>query len=256
MPEPNDAQVLPQTAALGWHPTGRLIPTSALVELLVMARSDYDWPSGTGAKKSQQTVRDLEASVAERLVKTGLDNIHSIVIDVSQWASNNAPAHANIVSATRTQQLVMQKAISNLGVSGHQAEAIDDLCTLPGISMVIASKIYRFCLPSAGAAVDRHASYFFNSLPVGKHAFASHFKREWSTGNHTVSRLATYTSANLRKNLSEYIEQYLPLLAKIANELNMLPAPYRCAVTDTYKKWTRADVEMAAYYWWASHGSK
>lgn len=256
MSAPNDTQDLPQYVALIHYLARQLQPTPALVKLLVTARNGYDWPAGTGAYKSQQNIQNLEASVVGRLAVLSVHAAHAIVTDVSQWAGNNAKSHADIVGATSTQQGEMQHAISNLCIPGRESGAIDALCNLPGIGLVIASKIFRFCAPQAGAAVDRHASYFFNSLPIINQGMACYFVREWSTSRHTNSRLAIYSDHNYNRNRTEYVESYLPLLAKIANELNIMPAPYKCAVTNLYRSWTPADVEMAAYYWWARNGSR
>jgi len=47
--------------------------------------------------------------------------------------------------------------------SGSTEHALRELTKQPGLGLVMASKIYRFCSPHIGAAVDRHSSYFFNS---------------------------------------------------------------------------------------------
>lgn len=256
MPPPNNTQDLPQDAELIRQPNGQIVPSQALVQLLCKARSGYDWPAGTGAKVSQQTILDLEASVAAHLSVLNPNSAHSIVIDVSRWAGNNANAHAAIVNATNAKKSAMEAAITKLCSHGQEAEGLDSLCNLPGIRLVIASKIFRFCAPLVGAAVDRHASYFFNSLSVLGNGLASNFKREWSNGRHTGSRLAIYTLRNYERNRTEYIEIYLPLLADIADAFNAVPAPYTCAAINQERNWTPADIEMAAYYWWACNGSR
>ena len=150
----------------------------------------------------------------------------------------------------------MQAAISDLIAPGKERAGIDALCSLPGISLVIASKIFRFCSPNQGAAVDRHASYFFNSLQVVGRGAATHFAREWANGRHTSSRLAIYAVANYTRNKAEYFEAYLPTLACIAQAMNANQAPYTCAAQNLQKNWRPADVEMAAYYWWACKGAR
>jgi hypothetical protein len=150
----------------------------------------------------------------------------------------------------------MQAAISDLITPGRECAGIDALCALPGISMVIASKIYRFCVPTRGAAIDRHASYFFNSLQVAGGGNATRFDREWANGRHMTSRLAIYTVNGYEHNKAEYFSTYLPTITCIAQALNAIPAPYRCAARNAPMNWTPADVEMAAYYWWANHGAR
>ena len=256
MPSPNDTQDLPQGAELIQQPTGQYEPSQAFVDLLVTARSGYDWPAGTGTQLSQKTIHDLEASVANRLAALNAISAHSIVVDVSQWAGNNANSHAAIVGVTDAEKAAMEAAITQLCLPGHESAGLDALCNLSGIRLVIASKIFRFCAPQRGAAVDRHASYFFNSLPVNNHGMATSFVREWSNGRHTSSRLAIYSRKNHIRNLREYVEKYLPLLAKIVSAMNALPAQYICAAPNQAKNWTPADIEMAAYYWWACNGSR
>jgi len=138
--------------------------------------------------------------------------------------------------------------------------AVDSLADLPGIGLVIATKIFRFCCPAVGAAVDRHASYFFNSLDVvssgqdRRKALA--FRREWATGAKSTSRLATYTPSGYLWNRDQYAGRYLPFLSSIASSLNDLKVPFMCAATGKQMAWRPTDIEMAAYYWWARNGPK
>lgn len=226
------------------------------MNLLVTARSTYDWPAGTGSAASQITILNLEAAVNGYLMALNAANAHAITVQVSAWAGNNANAHAQIVGATPAQQAQMQAAVSDLITPGRECVGIDALCTLPGISMVIASKIYRFCAPTRGAAVDRHASYFFNSLQVAGGGNATRFAREWANGRHTTSRLAIYTLSGYVHNKAEYFSTYLPTITCIAQVLNAIPALYVCAARNAPMNWTPADVEMAAYYWWANNGAR
>lgn len=253
---PNYTQDLPPGAQLIGQPTGQYIPSQVLIQLLVNARSAYDWPAGNGAQSSQQTIRNLEGAVAHRLAGLNVAAAHGIVIDVSSWAGNNTNSHVQLVGATHAQQAAMKAAITDLITPGREGSGIDALCGLPGINLVIASKIFRFCAPHIGAAVDRHASYFFNSLPVAGRGMSTNFVREWSNGRHASSRLAIYTSQNYRRNRAQYLEIYLPLLANIANAMNALQSKYICAATNQARDWTPADIEMAAYYWWACNGSR
>jgi len=255
---------------------GALKLSPALANLLVAARQGYDWPHGTGAASSQRRIVDLEAKVRVLLTDLAPASACAIAGQVSIWAGNNQPAIGKITGASPDGKAAMQHAIADL-VSGKTRSGIAALCDLPGIGLVIASKIYRFCSPKTGAAVDRHASYFFNSLLVNDGAYATEFQREWSTGAHKASRLAIYTKSGLSRNQSEYFDTYLPLLGHIAAELNAQSRRYCCAATGQKKAWTPADVEMAkrsgrvsvdaepwtpadvemaAYYWWACHGAK
>ncbi len=233
----------------------KLSLSPALVQLLVEARSDYHWPKSASPQSSQQLILDLEQSVARRLKSLRPDAAHSIIKDVSKWAGNNVKANRAIECAPHETQILMRKAIDRL-LAGHEADGLQALCSLPGIRLVIASKIFRFCVPEKGAAVDRHASYFFNSLPLEGRGTACSFVREWSSGCHVRSRLAIYSDRNHEHNRNEYLEHYLPVLSGIAMALNAASVYYVCAVTGKKKRWRPADVEMAAYYWWANNGPK
>jgi hypothetical protein len=233
-----------------------LMLSQSLVELLVIARQNYDWPAHTGACISQHRIISLEKSVSQNLVNLNPISANKIVIDVSIWAGNNNKSHNVICSASHLQQKSMEQAIRNLLNPENRVLAIRNLCSLPGIGLVIASKIFRFCCPKEGASVDRHASYFFNSLAFIDNQKCTEFHREWTNAKHISSRLAIYSVYGLRLNEKEYFTKYLPLLRSIADSLNTLHEFYRCEATGNYKKWYPADVEMAAYYWWACNGAK
>ena len=255
MAPPNDAPSLPAGIVLTRATNNQCSPAQPLINLLLQARNEYDWPSGTGAAQSQQTILNLEASVRAHLANLTPANAHAIVVAVSLWAGNNANSHAQIVGALPALKVQMQTAVSCL-VNGQECAGIDALCALPGISLVIASKIFRFCSPVQGAAVDRHASYFFNSLQVVGGGAATHFVREWANGRHTTSRLAIYNQPNYTRNKSEYLSAYLPTLSCIAQAMNANAVTYTCAARNIQVNWTPADVEMAAYYWWATNGAR
>lgn len=249
MPPPN-SYALPAGVMVHKLPTGSISLSEALVEMLVQARCDYDWPAGSGAVESQQTIRNLEADIAQLMQGLDKENAHRIVVAVSAWAGNNARSHNAIVRATPADRVQMLSSLQLFNTLDGLADAMDALCLLPGIRLVIASKIFRFCWPAMGAAVDRHTSYFFNSLG------ATNFRREWSNGQHTASRLAIHQSASYTRNRREFVTVYLPMLRSMANALNAIPVLYHCAATGEQKKWRLADVEMAAYYWGACNAPR
>jgi hypothetical protein len=249
MPPPNDYKLQIGVEAHRLH-SGSLSLSDALVNLLVDARSAYDWPAGTGAAQSQQNILSLEADVAGRMLRLNEGNAHHIVTSVSEWAGNNAQAHKAIVQATSEAQVQMLNSLTLFNAPDGLANAMNTLCSLPGIRFVIASKIFRFCRPEVGAAVDRHTSYFFNSLGV------TNFRREWPNGRHTTSRLAIHNVPAYARNRDEFVTVYLPLLRSMADSLNAIPVPYHCAASGEEKNWHPTDVEMAAYYWGACNGAR
>ena len=248
---PNDANCFPAGVSLN-QVAGLILPSTDLVLLLTKAREDYDWPFGTGAIDSQSEVLQVEVDVANWLSCLNVNTAHKIVCRVSCWAGNNLRAKIRIWNASAAEKRAMLSAIQLCLIPGRAQEGIDALSRLPGLRLVIASKIYRFLKPWEGAAVDRHASYFFNSLL--RTGFGTTFVREWSSKARTGSRLAAYTASRHRRNLCEYIDVYLPLLERLANFLNHTKHAFQCPVTSQKKDWTPADVEMAAYYWWARNG--
>lgn len=256
MAPPNDAPSLAEDIVLTRAANGQCSPSQALINLLLQARNGYDWPAGTGAAQSQRTILNLEETVRAHLANLTPANANAIVMAVSRWAGNNANSHAQIVGALPVTQVQMQTAISCLINPGQECAGIDALCALPGISLVIASKIFRFCSPNQGAAVDRHASYFFNSLRTVGGRAATHFVREWANGRHTTSRLAIYNQSNYARNKAEYFLAYLPILSCIAQAMNANATTYRCAARNIQMNWTPADIEMAAYYWWATNDAR
>ena len=154
---------------------------------------------------------------------------HVIVERVSRWAGNNVVSHAAIANATAATKIQMQNGVSLLGSPGGPGPGLDALSRLRGVSFVIATKIYRFCLPHIGAAVDRHASYFFNSLDVVSSSQpttkATHFLREWTNGGRASTRLEIYSPARYTRNQQEVTDCYLPLLSQIARELDAASVP-------------------------------
>jgi hypothetical protein len=259
MPPPHD-YTLPPGVEAHRLPNGFLSLSGALVELLIQARSAYEWPAGIGAAQSQQTILTLEADVTGRMQRLTEENAHHIVTSVSVWAGNNVLSHNAIVRATPEAKVQMLNSLQLFNSPNGLLNAIDGLCSLPGIRLAIASKIFRFCCPASGAAVDRHTSYFFNSLevisPEKRRDRSTNFRREWSNGQHTASRLAIHQPAPFAHNLDQFISVYLQLLDSIANTLNAIPIPYNCAATTEQKQWRPTDVEMAAYYWGAGNGAR
>jgi hypothetical protein len=255
MPPPNDNPSFPPGTSIDLG-AGNCMLSQSLTNLLVIARENYDWPNGTGAGISQARIIALEGRVCRFLGKLTPTSAHQIVVEVSVWAGNNAQSHRQIVAASEAEKSAMRDAIALLLNPLTARQGIENLSALRGISLVIASKIYRFCFPDAGVAVDRHASYFFNSLSVLGGGFSTVFLREWSNGPDGSTRLATYAPSRLARNLEEYVEVYLPLLKRVADALNLMPRKYNCAATNIAMSWRPADVEMAAYYWWAVNGAR
>jgi len=259
MPPPNDAP-LPTGVQVKRKADGTLVASKPLVDLLVDARSKYDWPAGTGTAASQKRILALEANAACLTGALDAEGAHSIVSMISRWAGNNKKAQTNIDFASPQTRAGMMTAIGRILGPSTLKNGLDGLCALPGLRLVTATKVYRFCCPKTGAAVDRHASYFFNSLdivdPEGIRCKGTMFKREWAKGKHKTSRLAIYNPSHHVANRDQFVDRYLPLLAQIASSLNCMGANFRCAATGREKSWRPADVEMAAYHWWARFGPK
>lgn len=259
MPPPNDS-ILPSGVHITQLQNGNYVLSDSLVNLLVTSRENYDWPSGKGSAKSQQTIIDLETRVANWVASLDARGAHQIVSGVSFWGGNNKKAQIRIDEGSPQVQTSMLVAIRKIIDASKLKEGLDELSGLPGLRLVMATKVYRFCCPSIGTAVDQHASYFLNSLEIvdseGDRRKCTNFKREWSTRSHNTSRLAIYYPQGHARNCKEFVEVYLPLLTRAADCLNNVGATYRCAATTTQKSWRPADIEMAAYYWWAHDGAR
>ncbi|PIS36915.1 MAG: hypothetical protein COT35_08735 [Nitrospirae bacterium CG08_land_8_20_14_0_20_52_24] len=257
MPTPNDSN-LPRGVHIVQDPNAGLIVSTELADLLVSSRNSYDWPESTGASKSQQTILDLETQAGNWIAEIDPAKAHALIQRVSIWGGNNVWAQTDIDLASPAIKKDMMAAIQAIRDPNTLAVGLDRLSELPGLRLIMATKVYRFYCPTVGAAVDRHASYFFNSLDVvDAHEVwrkAVAFKREWANGAHTNSRLAIYNPRYYQRNRDEYINSYLPVVTQIAKSLNRMGVTYTCAATKQSKLWRPADVEMAAYYWWARHG--
>lgn len=259
MSEPNDSLLAP-SVRLHRHEDGQIDLSKELATLLVEYRRDYEWPTGAGIAKSQKAILDLEQHVWALMREPTTENAHAIFERVSEWGGNNRKSHLEIKQANSKTKTEMLSCLKRLGSATPDEMKLYSLSAIPGVRLVIASKIFRFCCPDFAAAVDRHASYFFNSLDVYSRGIraskATHFKREWANGRRSASRLAAYTPGSFKANVSQYCGVYLPLLRDVAERLNSTKRLYTCAATGHSRRWRPTDVEMAAYYWWARNGAR
>jgi hypothetical protein len=237
-----------------------ITPSNELIGLLVRSREGYCWPSGQTPAESQKTIVNLEEEVQAMMPTLETEKACSIITRISNWGGNNAASQRKLEEADTSTKQAMKEALQTINGTQTLERGLRALCDLAGINLVMASKIYRFCFPDQGAALDRHSAYFFNSLQKvredGTGTAATKFVREWSTAQHTTSRLAIYTQPSFERVLSEYLTVYLPLLRDIASSLNLRRDFYKSAVDSRSTEWKAADVEMAAYYWWSKHGPR
>ena len=234
-----------------------------LAELLVQARSGYAWRASSST--SQQRIIDLERDTHERIESLNDEKAHWIIQQVSRWGGNRGSASPKIDHASPAEKREFAGLIQALLSPRSFEKALSGLSAKPGLDLVIATKVYRFCWPEGGAAVDRHSSYFFNSLDLmdadGKRTKCCQFRRQWD-GKRTragpTSRLAIYDPGGRGRdaNLREYAHCYLPLLSAVAASLNGLGLTFTCAATGAKKGWRSADIEMAAYQWWSRNGPR
>jgi hypothetical protein len=254
MPPPNDAPVFSTEIRLIESDQNELRVSDLLADLLSGARERYVW-GAKAAPESQEVIVRLESEIARRLTDLHGDNAQWIIQEVSRWGGNNETAIRSVAFASAEQKQTFAELIGRLVTPLSPDHALRALSKQAGLGLVMASKIYRFCCPQVGAAVDRHSSYFFNSLSVydtsGKPRVCARFTREWATGKHSTSRLAVYTDSKRDANLKEYCATYLPLLGAIADALNSQRGGFLCATSRIRRPWRPADVEMAAYFWWS-----
>ena len=256
MAAPDDAPVFSSAIYLVRLPHEGWGVSDKLADLLTEEREHYRWKATTAAV-SQGNIIELETEVARRIENLNPANASWIVREVSRWGGNNPKALHTLASASSEQNCTFARLIKQLLTPLSATSALGALTKQSGLGMVMASKIYRFCCPDVGAAVDRHSSYFFNSLPLqvegGPVSTCTRFKRQWANGQHRASRLAIYTDSNCEANLDEYCRAYLPALATIAELLNSnsVRGGFLCAATKVRRRWRPADVEMASYSWWS-----
>jgi hypothetical protein len=261
--EPNDATVLGSNLHIRKDAEGAISLSGELADLLVHARSDYSWPKQCSPRRSQQRIIDLETDTHQRIESLDDDKAHWIIQQVSLWGGNRARAQSDLDHVPPAQKKEFAGLVQALLSPQSFEKALSGLSAKPGLHLVMATKVYRFCWPQGGAAVDRHCSYFFNSLDSmdadGKRTKCCHFRRQWD-GKRTragpSSRLAIYDASGRGHgaNLREYAHCYLPLLSAVAASLNGLGLTFTCAATGAKKGWRPADVEMAAYQWWSRNG--
>ncbi len=233
---------------------GTLAVSPALADLLIEARNNYAWRGLTG--DSQKKIRDLTRDAARTMEMPAPVAIQQLIARIAKWGGGRQDARIARWDADDRARAVA----ATIGLRRMQdiSTWLLELAALPGIGLVIATKVFRFVAPDIGAAGDRHSTYFTNSLSVrcgdGSVELASCFRREWATGAHAASRWAVY-GAREAETL-EYVERYLPLLKKITASLNAGGRQYTCAARGISVDWTPADVEMAMFFWWAKHGPR
>jgi hypothetical protein len=218
-------------------------PSESLTTLLVAAREAYEWPLGAGAETSQTQLVALEMDICRKMEARDPALAHEVVVSASQWAGNEATAHARIVKATREERAVMEKALMQVMNLAAAPAAVEALAALPGVGLVLATKLNRLSMPYMTAAVDEHSAAFFNALPVEGQGFATQF------------RLESEAAADRTRNTREYWDNYLPLLGCLTQALNAGKRRFTSAATGASRSWVPADVEMAAQYWWACNGA-
>ena len=237
--EPQHASCFPPDCYLIVREHGAIEVSPCLSSLLKSAREGYEWIPKGDRVGSQKAIQDLEANVVGYLEDLTSCRTKEMVISICEWGGNRADAINKIKTADKPEQSKMKSAIRELLDARSQSDVcrgLDNLYHIPGIGLVMASKIYRFLRPLQGAALDRHSSYFFNSLDQkeqdGSIMQATDLKREWSAGKHDKSRLAIYYPNGLKHNLKEYVYVYLPMLKKIAETLNESGERFECAATN------------------------
>ena len=237
-------------------PQGEFVPSTSLVDLFVRGREAYQWKDSPSP--SQQRVIDVEQEVSNLVEGLTPRSAREIVSVVLRWGARDGDSHRIIDDAGPDTCLEMERCIRSLACS--TTGSLDRLSQLPGLTLLQASRIYRFCCPGNGASIDGHTSYFFNSVPIrscsARSGFATEFRREWSTEKRATSRLAIDQPNLHRRNLTEYVQVYLRLLTRLARFLNEHEVTYRCAATGQQKTWRPTDVEMAGYQWWSEKGRR
>jgi hypothetical protein len=140
MPPPRDSD-LPERVHICELANGTFTISDEFAELIVASRNNYDWPENTGSAESQKTIIDLETNVANWMVQLAPTNAHAIVREVSKWGGNNRDAQARIATATSATQALMSSAIQQIMSVRTLNNGLDKLSELPGLGLVMATKI-------------------------------------------------------------------------------------------------------------------
>lgn len=237
-------------------PQGEFSPSTGLVDLFVRGREAYQWKDAPSP--SQQRVIDVEQQVSNLVENLTPERAREIVSVVLRWEERDGHSHRIIDDAVPDTSVEMERCIRSLACS--TTGSLDRLSQLPGLTLLQASSIYRFCCPGDGASIDGHSSYFFNSVTIrscfARSGFATEFRREWSTEKRTTSQLAIDRPNLHSRNLTEYVQVYLRLLTRLARFLNKHEVTYRCAATGQQRPWRPTDVQMAGYQWWSENGRR
>ena len=255
-PPQQDPEAFPGNTQILVSPQGEFIPSTSLVDVFVQGREAYQWRDSPSS--SQQRVIDVEQEVSNLVTDLTPERARKIVSVVLRWEGINGNSQGIIDDAGPDICVEMKSCIRSLACA--TAGSLNRLSQLPGLTLVKASRIYRFCCPDNGASLDGHSSYFFNSVPIrscsARSGFATEFRREWATEKRTTSRLAIDRPNLYRKNLTEYVQVYLPLLTRLAQFLNEHKVTYSCAATGQQKPWRPIDVQMAGHQWWSENGRR
>jgi hypothetical protein len=121
------------------------VVSEALRKLLITSRSNYNWPEGVGAADSQRRIIELEAFTAGVVAALDPNGAQSIVEKVSNWAGNNADAHEAI--RTAPPDVRMMASIRRVLDGSTLSAGLDGMSELPGLGLVIATKVDSAVLP-------------------------------------------------------------------------------------------------------------
>ncbi len=229
-----------------------------LSQLLLEAREGYAWPLGKSPLDSQRDIIQLEEYVSQKMQTLSMSDAQDIVLSVSEWAGIHGKVFPHFKSLHHEFQNLLHEHIKKFRkpTRVRPIDGIYGLNAFPGIGLSLATKVCRFCLPSFGAGIDRHSSYFFNSLRDKNGEAVVAFGREWVNNEKSSSRLAIENTRDWANNPVEYTLYYLPLLRIISKHLNSRKFHYKCAATGESRQWRPCDVEMAADFWWAQNGTQ
>lgn len=98
----------------------------------------------------QRAVLDLEQGVRIRLTDLDAESVMWIACAVSEWGGDNQKAIEVVLTATPEENKHLAELIGRLLSPSTAKSAIFELTAHPGIGLVMASKIYRFCCSEGG----------------------------------------------------------------------------------------------------------
>jgi len=224
-------------------------------------RESYEWPRGTGRKKSERIIFALLSSVLSAISERQEKALAASLVEIHRWKTNNRSGitteYQKIINSKKVEYFIEILNLSPFDTPEKLLVLIRKLkipnCNLP-VCSAMASFIYnRRNVP----ILDRFVAQFFvrefdidefdeDTKLVLQYVKKIPFKLE-DDGNGNI-RLSVYTLSGFEENLSKYIKGFVPECDRIAQDLRKSKVKY-CDIQGNLKEFCPVDVEMAVFFY-------